>query len=480
MYRLPRLGGFPQRHQEDPRPSWYLKHLWSLSSGDHWRSPVTISEIRKDIYKFKNNSVDLRGLDPTLEKTILLARDAFRLPAKVKMLHLNDVFTRNDLNIWSSSPGLPWTTHNYKTKRDIRNDPEAVQRVRLFWHMVKAQTKIMHAPDCCAFVRSHVVERGEIKVRAVWGYPATITFGEAVFALPLIDEYQVLRSSPIAYGYETALGGSKKLLDEVSRFTHFAGIDFSAFDKTVPKWLIDIAFAILAENLDFGEYQGFGTARSLDMFYMYNYIRTYFVRTPIRLCSGERYRKSSGIASGSYFTQLVGSIVNYIIMNYCSLTLTGAPQPFIRVLGDDSIIANDIGFCVEKYADIIKSKFDMELNLKKTVVSRNIGEITFLGYQINDGFPSKPFDSWITSLLFPEKMDTSWDDVASRAVGLIYANCGVNVEFDNVCRTIIAQRDFTLSLTKNFNRMLRTIGIKDVQKHPPCAALLSKKVLDYG
>lgn len=53
------------------------------------------------------------------------------------MIHLNDVF-QEDLEIWSKSPGLPWKDLGYKTKGDIKRDPEAIRRVRYFWHLVKA------------------------------------------------------------------------------------------------------------------------------------------------------------------------------------------------------------------------------------------------------------------------------------------------------------------------------------------------------
>lgn len=42
----------------------------------------------------------------------------------------------------------------------------------------------------------------EYKVRVVWEYPATITFSEAVIALPLIEGYK--NCDRMAYGYEPA------------------------------------------------------------------------------------------------------------------------------------------------------------------------------------------------------------------------------------------------------------------------------------
>lgn len=92
-------------------------------------------------------------------------------------------------------------------KGDIKRDPDAIQSVRRVAHFIK-QGHTVELPDCCAYVRSHTCEVGEFKVRAVWGYPATVTFMEAMFALPLINAYKELPMSvrPIAYGFETLTG----------------------------------------------------------------------------------------------------------------------------------------------------------------------------------------------------------------------------------------------------------------------------------
>jgi len=54
---------------------------------------------------------------------------------------------------------------------------------------------------------------------------------------------------------------------------------------------------------------------------LWDTLKNYFVHTPIRMANGECYKKRNGIASGSYFTQLVGSVANAILMNYVSIKL---------------------------------------------------------------------------------------------------------------------------------------------------------------
>lgn len=458
LTRLIRANGFSQRHVGEVRCSKYLKSL--EGEQEYWRSPVSLPLIRKDVLQFDNPSV--RPRDVLLDRAIAHARRAFNIGV-IPILHLNDVF-QSDLQIWKRSPGLPWKSVGYRTKDEVRRDPRAVQQIRWFWHRIKSGEAI-GAPDCCAFVRSHLTETGDHKVRAVWGYPMTMTMGEAVFAVPLIRAYQS-RSSPIAYGYETAIGGCRKLLSEMGTDSHFAALDFSSFDKSVPAWLIEVAFDVLSYNLDFVRYQDRGIADARRISTMFDYIKRYFIHTPIRLSDGSRYRKHSGVASGSYFTQLVDSVCNYILITWAYLRQHGQYPNHIKVMGDDSIIGSDLPIDLDLLA-LHMSEIGMKINVQKSSVSKFLHNLTFLGYTINDGTPSKPYQRWLAALLYPEYPDRSWDIVASRALGLCYACMGVDDKFDSLCRTIVGLRPFDLAIGSNLMRMLEMIGVKEVKKEPP-------------
>uniref|UniRef100_A0AB38ZJV3 RNA-dependent RNA polymerase n=1 Tax=Crocidura lasiura ribovirus 9 TaxID=3139505 RepID=A0AB38ZJV3_9VIRU len=459
VVRLPRQEGFAQRHLSSVKPSLYLRALHADTG--YWRSPVTLPLIRRDVLQFSNDKS--LELDPLMKYAICLTRRAFALSEAQPMLHLNDLFDY-DLNIWKRSPGLPWRNIGYRTKADVRDDPNCRRSIRWFWHRIKNGEKL-GAPDCSAFVRSHIADIGEHKVRAVWGYPMTMTLGEAVFAVPLIEAYQKSRS-PIAYGYETAVGGTRKIVTEFSGSAHYAALDFKAFDKTVPRELIDVAFDILGENLNFVNYRDHGIADARRNAIMFDYIKHYFINTTIRLCNGERYRKRSGIASGSYFTQLVGSVVNHILVTWVYLRLTGRPPRHIKVLGDDSITGGSSSFSLDDAADLIKS-IGMELNVSKSAVTRDISRLTFLGYTINDGAPTKPFARWLAALLYPEFPDRSWDVVASRALGLNYACFGQDDKFDHMTRVIVRLKKFDLALDASMSRMLEMIGFSAVSTSLP-------------
>lgn len=436
----------------------YLKVLETDSS--YWRSPISLPLIREQVLGYQNfNSVELTD---SLKYAIALADQAFRLKEPVKMLHLNDLFNY-PLHIWKRSPGLPWKSLGYKTKDEVRYDPRCRNSIRWFWHRIKAGERI-GAPDCCAFTRSHLTEKGTNKIRAVWGYPMSMTMGEAVFAVPLIEAYQK-QISPMAYGYDTALGGARRIIGESGNHASYCALDFSSFDKTVPAPLIQVAFSILLRNIDIVNYRDHGVADSRRILRMWRYIERYFIHTPIRLCNGERFRKHAGVASGSYFTQLIDSIVNYILVVWAGIE-QGAPPEYIKVLGDDSIAGFRFKFSLDDAAALFKT-IGMSVNIKKSMVSPTISRLTFLGYSINLGAPTKPHARWMAALLYPEHRDRSWDDVASRALGLCHAGFGLDDKFDTLCRTIIGLKPFDLHMDSSLARMLYMIGWDTISKEPP-------------
>lgn len=321
-----------------------------------------------------------------------------------------------------------------RTKKEVASDPEAFRSIRKLWDLIK-EGKQISLPDCAAFVRPHLVERGEKKVRAVWGYPCSVSFQEACFALPLINGYKE-NKSPMAYGFETAKGGCRKLFMKFVKGNNFISSDYKRFDKTIPAWLIRVAFDILAANIDWTEYQGSGIPDADKLYRAWKKIITYFINTPIRMCNGERYRKAKGVASGSYFTQMIDSIVNYIVTQYC-IRSQGIKILHHIVLGDDSLVSTDLRVNINQLVSLA-DKFGMLINSEKTQQSNSIQDIKFLGYYINTGGPSRPVKELCAALLHPERPDRDFNDFATRSLGLLIANFGHNKDFDSCCRSILA------------------------------------------
>nr|QIJ70086.1 RNA-dependent RNA polymerase [Vandelay partiti-like virus] len=457
MAYIGKTYGFCQRHFTVTE-SHYCPNLAILKTEDLVRSPVTLDLIREDVKQFQSPS-PMRPENDIFDSVVRDAFKAFQVE-KVHPIHLNDLpqLTSDTDN---SSPGLPWRDRGYATKRSVLDDRDAFQSVRKFWHRIK-EGECMKAPDCSAFVRAHLVKSGETKVRTVWGYPATISFQEACFAKPLIEEYK--RQGPIAYGYETAKGGCRKILNEFCHYKYFLSSDYKSFDKTIPAWLIRIAFDILTFNIDFTEYCEYGVPVSRKLYQAWLFCIDYFINTPIRLCNGERYRKRKGVASGSYFTQMIDSIVNWIVTTY-ALRSMGLTVDKIMVMGDDALAAVSGHVDLKLFAEFAQ-ECGMYVNIEKTQFSECLNDIKFLGYKINGGSPLKdPKELW-AALRFPERPDRCFDDFVSRAYGLMFANFGNDIEFDNCCRHYV-EKPFTIRLTPNMIRFLKILGIDALPLEPP-------------
>lgn len=167
----------------------------------------------------------------------------------------------------------------------------------------------------------------------------------------------------------------------------------------------------------------------------------------------------------SYFTQLIDTVVNFILVNWMTLTLNGEFPLCQKYLGDDSI------FSTRERIDLVRAKelfstVGMALNPRKSGQSDCLSDLTFLGYTITDA-PKKPFHLMVASLLYPESRDRVFGDVQSRALGLLYANCGVDAEFDAICRGLVKFKAFNLRLPRNLQRMLENIGFQEITKEPP-------------
>lgn len=422
--------------------------------------------IRQDVLQYTTSTPSPN--DRTLDEAVSKAWRAFS-GERVFPIHLNDMLNSSHPTD-SSSPGLPWTGYGYTSKSAVRKDASCVRSIRWFWHRIKCGESI-EASDSCAYVRSHLAEYPDVKVRSVWGYPYTVIAQEMCFSQPLLDRYK--KSGPIAYGYEMALGGMRKLVNRFSGHSAYYCLDFKSFDKKVPAWLIREAFNILLSNMDFTKYAEAGVPIVPCLRRAWDYLVEYFINTRIRLSDGSRYRKRSGIPSGSSFTQMVGSICNYIIVQYM-LMKSGVNVDDILVFGDDSIVGASSQVPLSVLAHHAGT-LGMTLNLKKSIITPFLSDIHFLGFSNLNCLPSKNHIEWITALCYPERTDHTWDDFATRALGLLYANCGVDEEFDAIARWITAS-NFDIVVSKSMRRYLRAMGVKTLRKRPPDARTLIKQI----
>lgn len=145
-------------------------------------------------------------------------------------------------------------------------------------------------------------EDGTVKYkgRLVWCLDAVMVLIESQFARPLINH--LARNWP-----NIAMGKSPEYLrsmlcDMSEVMLQWSSTDYSKYDSTVPAFLIRDCFDIIKECFDV-QYH-----REID------FICQKFIHADILMPDMNVYSVSKGIKSGSYFTQVVGSMCNAIIM----------------------------------------------------------------------------------------------------------------------------------------------------------------------
>lgn len=246
-------------------------------------------------------------------------------------------------------------------------------------------------PACIAYHRTQFGKTGP-KTRLVWGYPLSATLVEAMFARPLIDHFLGVMS-PMAFGYR------KMELSAVTQRLRNCGLtyclDYSKFDSSISARFIYFAFDVMRSH--FGEFtEEEATA--------WKRIVNYFVHTTILMPDGYIYQKHGGVPSGSYFTQLVDSIVNFMATQYIALraTRTAIPNGWLFVLGDDSIftLPTYVGMSdIKRYG----AELGLKINVEKSVVARKSNEVHFLGHYWPHGVASRPLEELQLRLITSER-----------------------------------------------------------------------------
>jgi len=369
-------------------------------------------------------------------------------------LELSQVKLRSDIPR-SHSPGLPYKLQGFRTKGDC---------IQLAETKVKEKIESKGQPefeDCMAHARSHLSEAGEDKVRAVWGYPMDMYLIEARFVYPLLDKMKT-QETDIAFGYEMMRGGMLRVDRAARKHSYFVCLDWKMFDKTVPNFVIEDAFILAAELFEMTESDKM----------QFEWIKNYYIETPIRFSSGERLKKTGGIPSGTCFTSTINSIVNQIVCSYLFKHVYNCEPDWEKYMGDDSLFMfkKKFNYDVDVMAAAADCELSMIVNRKKSKSTEIRQEIEFLGYRNADGKPEKKLEEWLYSWMMPERTDADVFDALSRTLGLIYANGGVQLEFHELATLYIREKqrswpEFTEREPKyspSMERMLWALGLESM------------------
>lgn len=356
--------------------------------------------------------------DEAWNQTKQYVRAYFRGLPKVKALSYKDF----DAVKWisSSAAGYGYRGHkgdadNYKlAKRTAVTIAEKLNHDRNYGPEAIQQS----TPDV-AFTRTQLSQiKVKTKVRNVWGEAFHYVLLEGLFADPLIAKFKELES--FYFIGENPLLAVPTLIEEIlSAQDYVYMFDWSSFDATVQEWEIRFAFECLEHMLTFP---------STVEFQIWRFLIELFLYRKIAGPQGLLYLKTLGIPSGSCFTNIIGSITNYVRIQYMFKRLTNR---FAEVFthGDDSLAAvKSTQFIpMDRFQEVCKP-LNWLINLKKSNYSMKEENVSFLSRTVRERQNARDELVCLRMLMYPEYDVLSGDISALRAQS-ICLDAGINSHY---------------------------------------------------
>lgn len=259
-----------------------------------------------------------------------------------------------------------------------------------------------------AFARSQLGEATNPKIRHVWGRAFHHILIEGLIAQPLYDKL-MLNDTPIYIGKDLHKDMPGDVYLNLKERENVYCLDFKCFDSSLPSAAVSIAWDIIESLLVFFD---------KDDRLVFDFCKQLFQNNPIVMPDGKLYIVRRGLPSGSFFTQLIGSIVNLINIYAAQLYFFGSIQD-TKVLGDDSIFTSPHLVCVDHWSDFF-SEFGYILNLKKTIITKDYEDVHCLGHNFYGARITRRDFECAQLALYPETPATTIQHTCVRVASLLY------------------------------------------------------------
>lgn len=273
-------------------------------------------------------------------------------------------------------------------------------------------------PDV-AFTRTQLSQlKVKTKVRNVWGEAFHYVLLEGLFADPLIARFKDLESFYFI-GQDPLLAVPILIEEILAEKDYVYMFDWSGFDSTVQEWEIRFAFQCLETMLIFPstiEHQ------------IWRFLIELFIYRKIAGPNGVLYLKTQGIPSGSCFTNIIGSITNYVRIQYMFLSLTNRVAK-AYTHGDDSLAAVDsVQFIpMERFSEVC-DPLQWTINTSKSAVSRREENVSFLSRTVREKQNARDELTCLRMLLYPE-YDVPSGDISALRAQSISLDAGINSHY---------------------------------------------------
>lgn len=390
-----RMSRFSTPEIFDPVTDHILREQGFDTSHSHEpRSVYSVEKLYQQLESFDPSRSIFVEIDKHVKRGIAFAYKMFAKPKDSQFLNHLSYFDENIISNWKASAGL---TAFGLTKR------EAFSRGTLSVERILAKGKDSRKPEpCIALTRTGKAS----KSRLVWGYPMSMTLIEGSVAKPILSQFKGGTTSMAFAMTNKTLGA--KILSASNSNKRWYSLDASQFDGTIQAPIIKVAFNILRSwyDLETIYYDNVTVGEVFDI------IEDYFIRTPIVMPTGDRevrgqgilhIGKKHGVPSGSYFTQIIDSIANIIVLGTLSSRFgfrVDGDTSF--VLGDDLLFFTNTSLKLEEMATYASTTFGMKFNPKKSRIGKTTEVIPFLGRIWRRGIPTRDTNEAIDKILWPE------------------------------------------------------------------------------
>ena len=250
------------------------------------------------------------------------------------------------------------------------------------------------------------------KVRGVWGRAFHYILLEGTAARPLLENF--IRGNTFFHiGDDPTLSVPRILSQTSGQSKWLYAVDWSGFDSSVSRFEIETAFNLIKERVEFPNYE---TEQAFEL------SKQFFIHKKIAAPNDKIYWSHKGIPSGSYYTSIIGSIVNRLRIEYLWRLKFGRGPKICYTQGDDSLIGDDELFLPEEIATLA-APYRWIINPDKTEYSTSPEFISFLGRTTRGGLNTREIMRCLRLLVYPEHQVTSGRISAYRAQA-ISEDCG--------------------------------------------------------
>jgi hypothetical protein len=412
-YRQKRLKPYFDRMSKDR-----LGVVYDDNVADSLRAQgFSIEESPRSVYKVEKLYEQLSGYEPSknhairpstsYKRGVALAYACYARPADQPVLHVLPLTPETVVAVTSNPSGSPGVTNYGCTKQESQQ--RALERGL---QTLKGEKK---PEPCLAFARTQFND----KTRLIWGYPYSMTVIEGMLAKNLLEVFKG-GITPMAFAMTTLALGTK--LQVASYHKEWAySIDMSQFDATISSELIHTAFNVLRTWYDLDEVEPVSRKTVREIFKL---VERYFIHTAIVMPDGNiYYGKNHGVPSGSYFTQIVNSVVNVIIAGTISDRFgLNVSKRELFVLGDDLLMWTNRKMSLDTIAAYANDTFGVKMHgSEKSKIFHYDEPIHFLGRDWTNGLPDLAIDEVTKRMAYPERFRKYSPDerVRSRQVRML-------------------------------------------------------------